>query len=64
MVNKNPNKQKIMVEQSKMSSSTFIPYKLLYSEVVANETIAKERVKELKEEYKDTEALCIHYFSL
>ena len=64
MRNKNPNKQKIMVEQSKMSSSTFIPYKLLYSEVVANEEIAKERVKELKEEYKDTEAVSVHYFSL
>ena len=61
---KNPNKQKIMVEQSKMSSSTFIPYKLLYSEIVANEEIAKARVKELKEEYKDVEALSVHYFSL
>ena len=61
---KNPNKQKIMVEQSKMSNSTFIPYKLLYSEIVANEEIAKARVKELKEEYKDVEALSVHYFSL
>lgn len=61
---KNLNRQKIMVEQSKMSSSTFIPYKLLYSEIVANEEIAKARVKELKEEYKDVEALSVHYFSL
>lgn len=60
----NLNKQKIIVEKGKMSSSCYIPYEILYTETVLGEQAAKDRVKELKEEYKDVEGISIHYFSL
>lgn len=61
---KNPTKQKIIVEQGRAMVGEPIPYKVLYTEVVENVNRAKERVKELQEEYKDVEALSICYFSL
>ena len=61
---KKSNKQKIIVEQGKALSSNPIPHKILYTETVENVEKAKERVKELAEQYKDTEALSICYFSL
>lgn len=57
-------RQKIMVEQCRVIYEPQIPYKLLYTEVVENEEIAKIRVQELKEQYKDIEAVSINYFSL
>lgn len=61
---KNPTKQKIIVAQGRAIIGEPIPYKVLYTEIVANVDKAKERIKELQEEYKDTEALSINYFSL
>lgn len=61
---KKPIRQKIMVEQCRVIYEPQIPYKLLYTEVVENEEIAKIRVQELKEQYKDIEAVSINYFSL
>lgn len=61
---KNPTKQKIIVEQGRAMVGEPILHKVLYTEVVENVNKAKERVKELQEEYKDVEALSICYFSL
>lgn len=61
---KNPTRQKIIVEQGKALCENPIPYKVLYTEIVENVNKAKERIKELQEEYKNIEALSIHYFSL
>ena len=61
---KNLTKQKIIVEQGRAMVGEPIPYKVLYTEVVENVNGAKERIKELQEEYKDVEALSICYFSL
>ena len=61
---KNSTKQKIIVEQGRAMIGEPIPYKVLYTEVVENVNRAKERIKELQEEYKDVEALSICYFSL
>lgn len=61
---KNPTKQKIIVAQGRALMGELIPYKVLYTEIVKNIDKAKERVKELQEQYKDIEALSIHYFSL
>ena len=61
---KNPTKQKIIVEQGRAMVGELIPHKVLYTEVVENINKAKERIKELQEEYKDVEALSICYFSL
>jgi hypothetical protein len=61
---KKPIRQKIMVEQGRVLIGKPIPYKVLYTEIVESEEIAKIRVQELKEEYKDVEALSVNYFSL
>ena len=61
---KNPTRQKIIVEQGRALCENPIPYKVLYTEIVENVNRAKERIKELQEEYKDVEALSICYFSL
>lgn len=61
---KNSTKQKIIVEQGRAMVGEPIPHKVLYTEVVENINKAKERIKELQEEYKDVEALSICYFSL
>lgn len=61
---KNPTRQKIIVAQGRAMGSPEVPYKTLYTEIVADVVTAKERIKELAVEYKDTDALSINYFSL
>lgn len=61
---KKPIRQKIIVEQGRVLIGEPLPYKVLYTEIVENVEKAKQRVQELKEEYKDTEALSVHYFGL
>ena len=57
-------KQKIIVAQGRHPMfGNPIDFKVLHSEFVENAKVAKERVQELKNEYKDTEALSVHYFS-
>ena len=63
-VKKNPTRQKIIVAQGRAFGTPEVPFKVLYTEIVADATIAKDRVKELHNEYKDTDALSINYFSL
>lgn len=64
VVKKNPTKQKIIVGQGRSMGTPYVPYKILYTEIVADRESAKVRVKELNEEYKDIDALSINYFSL
>ena len=64
MNKKNPTRQKIIVEQGRAMGTPIVPYKVLHTEIVASLEDAKDRVKELQEEYKDTDALSINYFSL
>lgn len=64
VIKKNPTKQKIIVAQGRAMGTPEIPYKTLYTEVVGDKEEAKVRVKELQEEYKNTEALSVSYFSL
>lgn len=64
VVVKKPVRQKIIVAQGRAMGTPVIPYKTLHTEIVASVEEAKARVKELNEEYKDTEALSINYFSL
>ena len=64
VVVKNPTRQKIIVAQGRAMGTPYIPFTILHTEVVADAKAAKERVKELQEEYKDTEALSVSYFSL
>jgi len=61
---KKPIRQKIVVEQGRVLIGEPLPYKVLYTEIVESVEKAKERIKELKEQYKDTEALSVHYFGL
>ena len=63
-IKKNPTRQKIVVVQGRQFSQPIVDFKVLYTEVVENIEKAKERVKELTEEYKETDALSINYFSL
>ena len=63
-VKKNPTRQKIVVAQGRQYSQPIVDFKVIYTEIVADIAAAKERVKELKEEYKETDALSINYFSL
>lgn len=64
VIKKNPTRQKIIVEQGRSIMTPFVPYKILYTEIVSDLETAKKRVIELKEEYKDTDALSVSYFSL
>ena len=64
IIKKNPTRQKIIVEQGRVMGTPQVPHKVLYTEVVASKENAKERVKELLEEYRDVDALSINYFSL
>lgn len=64
VVKKNPTRQKIIVAQGRAMGTPNVPYKTLHTEIVESADKAKERVKELKEEYKDMDALSITYFSL
>lgn len=61
---KNSTRQKIIVEQGRVIGSPKVDYKVLYTEIVESNDKAKERVNELKNEYKDIDALSVHYFSL
>ena len=63
-VKKNPTRQKIVIAQGRAFGTPEVPFKVLYTEIVADATIAKDRVKELHNEYKDIDALSINYFSL
>ena len=53
-------RQKILVEEGGRMSSD-IPYKVIYKEFVESAPKAKERIKELREQYPDKS---IHYFSV
>ena len=53
-------RQKILVEEGGRMNSD-IPYKVIYSEFVESASEAKERVKELKEQYPNN-SIC--YFSV
>ena len=64
IIKKRPTKQKLVVSQGRVLIGDPIEYKVLYTEVVSDRETAKVREKELKEEYKDTEAVSVQYFSL
>ena len=64
IVVKKPTKQKLIVEQGRVLMGEPVEYKVLYTEVVLDKETAKKREKELKEEYKNIEAVSVHYFSL
>ena len=64
IIKKRPTKQKLVVSQGRALIGDPIEYKVLYTEVVSDRETAKIREKELKEEYKDTEAVSVQYFSL
>lgn len=64
VIKKNPTRQKIIVEQGRSMGTPLVPYKVLYTEIAPDLETAKKRVVELKEEYKETDALSVHYFSL
>lgn len=64
VIKKRPTKQKLVVSQGRVLIGDPIEYKVLYTEVVSDKETAKVREKELKEEYKDTEAVSVQYFSL
>ena len=61
---KNPTKHKIVVAQGRALGSPVVPFKVLHTETAVDAAAAKERVKELLVEYKDTDALSVNYFSL
>ena len=61
---KNPTRQKIIVEQGRQFGTPIVEHKILYTEIAPDLEIAKQRVKELQEEYKETDALSVSYFSL
>ena len=64
IIKKNPTRHKIIVEQGRTMGTPQVPYKVLYTEIVPDKETAKIREKELREEYKDTDALSIVSFSL
>lgn len=64
VIKKNLTRQKVVVEQGRSMGSPYVPYKVLYTEVVADREEAKKRVEELKKEYEGVDALSVHYFSL
>lgn len=61
---KNSTRQKIIVEQGRQFGTPIVEYKILYTEITSDLETAKQRVKELQEEYKETDALSVSYFSL
>lgn len=63
-VKKKDIQQKIIVEKGRVLLGNPIEYSVIYTEKVPNVETAKQREKELKEEYKDTEGVSVHYFSL
>jgi len=64
IIKKNPTRHKIIVEQGRTMGTPRVPHKVLYTEIVPDKEIAKTREKELREEYKDIDALSIVSFSL
>ena len=64
IVKKNLTRHKIIVEQGRTMGTPQVPHKVLYTEIVPDKETAKTREKELREEYKDTDALSIVSFSL
>ena len=64
VVKKNSTKHKIIVEQGRQFGSPIVPYKVLHTEIVPDKETAKIREKELREEYKDIDALSVVSFSL
>lgn len=64
IIRRNPTKHKLVVSQGRVLIGEPIDYKILYTEVVPSKEIAKEREKELKEEYKDVEAVSVCAFSM
>lgn len=64
VIKKRPTRQKLVVSQGRTLIGDPIEYKVLYTEIVSDRETAKIREKELKEEYKDTEAVSVQYFSL
>lgn len=64
MIKKNPTRHKIIVEQGRIMGTPYVPYKVLYTEIVSDKETATIREKELREEYKDIDALSIVSFSL
>lgn len=57
-------RQKIIVAEGRAMGTPNVPFKVLYTEIVESADKAKERVNALREEYKDTDALSVSYFSL
>lgn len=64
VIKKNPTRHKIIVEQGRQMGTPIVEHKVLHTEITPDVDTAKIRVKELQEEYKDTDALSINYFSL
>ena len=64
VVKKNPTRHKIIVTQDRAMGTTKVPYKTVYTEPVGSKEEAKVREKELREEYKNVDALSVSYFSL
>ena len=64
VVKKNPTRHKIIVEQGRQFGSPIVPYKVLHTEIVPDKETVKIREKELREEYKDIDALSVVSFSL
>ena len=64
IVKKNPTRHKIIVEQGRIIGTPQVPHKVLYTEIVPDKETAKIREKELREEYKDVDALSVVSFSL
>jgi len=64
VVVKKPTRQKMIVAQGRAFGTPEVPFKILHTEIVASKEDAKVREKELKEEYKDVDALSVNYFSL
>ncbi len=64
VIQKNPTRHKIIIEQGRAMGTPRVPYKVLHTEIVPDKETAKVREKELREEYKDTDALSIVSFSL
>lgn len=63
-IKKNPTRYKIIIEQGRAMGTPHVPYKVLYTENVPDKETAKLREKDLREEYKDIDALSIVSFSL
>lgn len=61
---KKDQRQKIIVAEGRSMGTPEIPFKILYTEIVTSATIAKQRVKDLLEKYKETDGLSVNYFSI